>query len=115
MRREDGRIAAIIPPGRGFNQVDAAQIDHRLPDDAAADHPDRHAGGLSGGLSCLFTFTAVFFRVIIGFVIAHFVHNVPTKGQRKWRGMLLVPWVIPPGSEANEKFRPWTLYGPCII
>jgi multiple sugar transport system permease protein len=34
--------------------------------------------------------------VIIGFVIAHFVHTVPTKGQRKWRGMLLVPWVIPP-------------------
>ena len=26
----------------------------------------------------------------------HFVHNIPTKGQRKWRGMLLVPWVIPP-------------------
>src|SRR6266567_7687926 len=46
--------------------------------------------------SCLFTFTAVFFKVIIGFVIAHFVHNIPTKGQRKWRGMLLVPWVIPP-------------------
>ena len=46
--------------------------------------------------SCLFTFTAVFFKVIIGFVIAHFVHVVPTKGQRKWRGMLLVPWVIPP-------------------
>ena len=38
----------------------------------------------------------MFFKVIIGFVIAHFVHNVPTKGQRKWRGMLLVPWVIPP-------------------
>jgi multiple sugar transport system permease protein len=46
--------------------------------------------------SCLFTFTAVFFKVVIGFVIAHFVHNIPTKGQRKWRGMLLVPWVIPP-------------------
>ena len=46
--------------------------------------------------SCLFTFTAVFFKVIIGFVIAHFVHTVPTKGQRKWRGMLLVPWIIPP-------------------
>ena len=35
--------------------------------------------------SCLFTFTAVFSMVIIGFVIAHFVHTVPTKGQRKWR------------------------------
>jgi multiple sugar transport system permease protein len=27
--------------------------------------------------------------------VAHFVNNIPTKGQRKWRGMLLVPWVIP--------------------
>ena len=33
---------------------------------------------------------------MIGFVVAHFVHNIPAKGQRKWRGMLLVPWVIPP-------------------
>jgi len=24
------------------------------------------------------------------------VHNIPAKGQRKWRGMLLIPWVIPP-------------------
>jgi multiple sugar transport system permease protein len=46
--------------------------------------------------SCLFTFTAVFFKVIIGFALAHLVHNIPGKGQRKWRGMLLVPWVIPP-------------------
>jgi len=28
--------------------------------------------------------------------VAHFVHNIPLKGQRKWRGMLLIPWVIPP-------------------
>jgi multiple sugar transport system permease protein len=47
-------------------------------------------------LLCLLTFTAVFFKVIIGFVIAHFVHTFPTKGQRKWRGMLLVTRVIPP-------------------
>jgi multiple sugar transport system permease protein len=46
--------------------------------------------------SCLFAVTAVIFKAIIGFVVAHFVHNIPTKGQRKWRGMLLVPWVIPP-------------------
>jgi hypothetical protein len=38
----------------------------------------------------------VIFKAIIGFVVAHFVHNIPAKGQRKWRGMLLVPWVIPP-------------------
>ena len=46
--------------------------------------------------SCLFAITAVIFKAMIGFVVAHFVHNIPTKGQRKWRGMLLVPWVIPP-------------------
>jgi multiple sugar transport system permease protein len=46
--------------------------------------------------SCIFALTAVFFKAVIGFVVAHFVHNSPSKGQRKWRGMLLVPWVIPP-------------------
>ncbi|MGH8598963.1 MAG: carbohydrate ABC transporter permease, partial [Gammaproteobacteria bacterium] len=46
--------------------------------------------------SIIFAVSAVFFKALIGFFVAHFVHNVPTKGQRKWRGMLLVPWVIPP-------------------
>src|SRR5450432_412765 len=46
--------------------------------------------------SCLFAITAVIFKALIGFIVAHFVHNIPSKGQRKWRGMLLVPWVIPP-------------------
>ena len=46
--------------------------------------------------SCLFAITAVIFKALIGFVGAHFVHNIPVKGQRKWRGMLLIPWVIPP-------------------
>jgi len=46
--------------------------------------------------SCIFALTAVFFKAIIGFFVAHFVHNIPDKGQRKWRGMLLIPWVIPP-------------------
>jgi multiple sugar transport system permease protein len=46
--------------------------------------------------SCLFAITAVIFKAFVGFVVAHFVHNIPQKGQRKWRGMLLVPWVIPP-------------------
>jgi multiple sugar transport system permease protein len=46
--------------------------------------------------SCIFAITAVAFKALIGFIVAHFVHNIPTKGQRKWRGMLLVPWVIPP-------------------
>src|SRR5262245_38665932 len=46
--------------------------------------------------SCIFAISAVFFKALIGFCVAHFVHNVPAKGQRKWRGMLLIPWVIPP-------------------
>src|SRR5882762_8812594 len=46
--------------------------------------------------SCIFAITAVVLKAIIGFFVAHFVHNIPAKGQRKWRGMLLVPWVIPP-------------------
>jgi multiple sugar transport system permease protein len=46
--------------------------------------------------SCIFALTAVLFKAIFGFIVSHFVHNIPSKGQRKWRGMLLVPWVIPP-------------------
>ncbi|HKA42388.1 MAG TPA: sugar ABC transporter permease [Burkholderiales bacterium] len=46
--------------------------------------------------SVVFAVSAVVFKALIGFCVAHFVHNVPSKGQRKWRGMLLVPWVIPP-------------------
>ena len=46
--------------------------------------------------SIIFALSAVFFKALIGFFVAHFVHNVPAKGQRKWRGMLLIPWVIPP-------------------
>ncbi len=46
--------------------------------------------------SVVFAVSAVAFKALIGFCVAHFVHNIPTKGQRKWRGMLLVPWVIPP-------------------
>jgi multiple sugar transport system permease protein len=46
--------------------------------------------------SCIFAIAAVIFKALIGFIVAHFAHNVPAKGQRKWRGMLLVPWVIPP-------------------
>jgi multiple sugar transport system permease protein len=46
--------------------------------------------------SVVFAVSAVLFKALIGFCVAHFVHNVPVKGQRKWRGMLLVPWVIPP-------------------
>src|SRR5260370_1103560 len=46
--------------------------------------------------SCIFAITAVVFKALIGFIVAHLVHNIPAKGQRKWHGMLFVPWVIPP-------------------
>ncbi len=45
--------------------------------------------------SCLFAVSAVFFKSLIGIITAHLVNNLPAKGQRKWRGMLLIPWVIP--------------------
>jgi len=45
--------------------------------------------------SCLFAITAVVFKAILGFIMAHLMHNIPGKNQRIWRGLLLVPWVIP--------------------
>src|SRR3954471_14978171 len=35
----------------------------------------------------LFAITAVACKAIIGFAAAHFMHNIPARGQRKWRGM----------------------------
>jgi multiple sugar transport system permease protein len=46
--------------------------------------------------SCFFAVTAVLLKALIGFILAHQLHHIPTKGQRKWRGMLLLPWVMPP-------------------
>jgi multiple sugar transport system permease protein len=46
--------------------------------------------------TCLLSITAVICQAIVGVAAAHFMHNIPTRGQRKWRGMLLIPWVIPP-------------------
>src|SRR5882724_4843244 len=45
--------------------------------------------------SVIFAISAVFFKALIGFFVSNFVHMLPSKGQRKWRGMLMVPWVIP--------------------
>ena len=47
------------------------------------------------GQTCAYAVIVVVLQAVIGFAVAHFVHNIPTKGQRKWRGMLLVPWVNP--------------------
>jgi len=54
--------------------------------------------------SCIFAISAVVVNALIGFCVAHFVHNVPAKGQRKWRGMLLIPWVIPPAMSTLAWF-----------
>src|SRR5579862_3668823 len=45
--------------------------------------------------TAIFAISAVFFKALIGLITAHLINNLPAKGQRKWRGMLLVPWVIP--------------------
>jgi len=45
--------------------------------------------------SCLFAITAVVMKAFIGFILAHLMHNIRGKNQRVWRGLLLVPWVIP--------------------
>jgi multiple sugar transport system permease protein len=45
--------------------------------------------------SCLFAISAVTAKALIGFVLAHLMHNIPGGKQRLLRGLLLVPWVIP--------------------
>jgi multiple sugar transport system permease protein len=45
--------------------------------------------------SVIFAVSAVIVKALIGIITAHLVNNLPSKGQRKWRGMLLIPWVIP--------------------
>ena len=59
--------------------------------------------------SAIFALSAVFFKALIGLITAHLVNNLPGKGQRKWRGMLLVPWVIP---LALSSLGWWWLFDP---
>ena len=59
--------------------------------------------------SAIFAITAVLFKALIGLVTAHLVNNLPARGQRKWRGMLLVPWVIP---LALSSLGWWWLFDP---
>jgi len=59
--------------------------------------------------SAIFAITAVLFKALIGLITAHLVNNLPAKGQRKWRGMLLVPWVIP---LALSSLSWWWLFDP---
>ncbi len=59
--------------------------------------------------SCFFAITAVLLKALVGFWLAHMLHHIPTKGQRMWRGMLLVPWVIPP---ALSTLGWWWMFDP---
>jgi multiple sugar transport system permease protein len=59
--------------------------------------------------SVTFALIAVLFKALIGFIAAHAVNTIPSKGQRKWRGMMLVPWVIPP---ALSTLGWWWLFEP---
>src|SRR4029450_2368822 len=45
--------------------------------------------------SAIFALSAVFFKAVIGLITAHLINKLPAKGQRKWRGMLLVPAGVP--------------------
>ena len=59
--------------------------------------------------SCFFAITAVLLKALVGFWLAHMLHHVPAKGQKIWRGMLLVPWVIPP---ALSTLGWWWMFDP---
>src|ERR1700686_2641723 len=59
--------------------------------------------------TAIFALSAVFFKPLIGLITAHLINNLPVKGQRKWRGMLLVPWVIP---LALSSLGWWWLFDP---
>jgi multiple sugar transport system permease protein len=47
------------------------------------------------GNSFRFTLTAVFFKATLGLILALILNNLPMRGQRIWRGVALIPWVMP--------------------
>ncbi len=59
--------------------------------------------------TAIFALSAVFFKALIELITAHLINNLPAKGQRKWRGMMLVPWVIP---LALSSLGWWWLFDP---
>ncbi|MEX2616573.1 MAG: sugar ABC transporter permease [Alphaproteobacteria bacterium] len=59
--------------------------------------------------TCFFAVVAVIFKAFFGFILAHLMHNVPGKKQRVYRGLLLLPWVIPP---AMSTLTWWWLFDP---
>jgi multiple sugar transport system permease protein len=59
--------------------------------------------------SFVFTFLAVLWKAILGFTLALVIHTVPTRGQRVWRGLSLIPWVMP---LALSSLGWWWIYEP---
>jgi multiple sugar transport system permease protein len=47
------------------------------------------------GQSLLFTVTAVACKTVLGFFLALQIHALPARRQRVWRGLFVVPWVMP--------------------
>jgi multiple sugar transport system permease protein len=59
--------------------------------------------------SFVFTFLAVLWKAILGFTLALVIHTLPTRGQRIWRGLSLIPWVMP---LALSSLGWWWIYEP---
>jgi multiple sugar transport system permease protein len=59
--------------------------------------------------SVFFAVVAVIAKALIGFILAHLMHNIPSRTQRIWRGLLLLPWVIP---AAMSTLTWWWLFDP---
>lgn len=59
--------------------------------------------------SILFTVSAVAFKGLFGFIIAHAINVLPNNRQRLWRGICLVPWVMPP---ALSTLGWWWMFDP---
>jgi multiple sugar transport system permease protein len=56
-----------------------------------------------------FAVAAVIAKALIGFILAHLMHNIPSRTQRVYRGLLLLPWVIP---AAMSTLTWWWLFDP---
>ncbi len=60
-------------------------------------------------MSFLFTAVAVLWKAILGFTLALVIHTLPPRGQRLWRGLSLIPWVMP---LALSSLGWWWIYEP---
>jgi multiple sugar transport system permease protein len=60
-------------------------------------------------MSFLFTFLAVLWKAVLGFTLALVIHTLPPRGQRVWRGISLIPWVMP---LALSSLGWWWIYEP---